>query len=228
MPRAWVWWCIERTQMYKLPFVTYAILHRAGSNYHIQQIFSLRLSASLTWRFNNRTNNNTSKEGRRRRKKRSGERLSSAAQKEFQAGLNRRLVYLVSKRATLTCMERDIQAHRSAAFAWCAWETTETTHKSDTHRNSIPISFLLEIIMLRQCSFDSRCNLYRYIIFCYIFSSFFHKKINVSCFRGCILVRCPIHGSPPLRHGESGSVQSDSFNRSATLPQSGTRHFLHK
>lgn len=39
MPRAWVWWCIERTQMYKLPFVTYAILHRAGSNYHIQQIF---------------------------------------------------------------------------------------------------------------------------------------------------------------------------------------------
>lgn len=54
-----------------------------------------------------------------------------------------------------------------------AWR--RQTHKSETHRNNIPISFWLEIIMLCQCSFDSRCNLYRYyIIFCFF--------LLVSCF----------------------------------------------
>lgn len=102
-----------------------------------------------------------------------------------------KLVYLVP---TLVGGAVHGEAQHNRASGVSAWR--RQTHKSEAHRNNIPISFLLEIIMLCQCSFDSRCNLYRYnIIFCFS-----------SCFVFRFFFGVQHHGSP--------SVQSDSFNRS--------------
>jgi hypothetical protein len=74
------------------------------------------------------------------------------------------------------CMENSRTSTHAKTRAWCEWmekkKQSRQQHKSETHRNNIPISFFAGIIMLCQCSFDSRCNLYRYYFVVFFFSCF--------------------------------------------------------